>query len=80
MCIRDSNRAGYAQAYPSLELSLTDTQDAAIARRVFLPSEYLSPKLLADPHVVANTDVPVRLWIEAKEITASGYRLYVFYP
>ena len=74
------NRAGYAQAYPSLELSLTDTQDAAIARRVFLPSEYLSPKLLADPHFVANTDVPVRLWIEAKEITASGYRLYVFYP
>lgn len=35
------NRASYEQDYPALELSLTDTQDAAIARRVFMPGEYL---------------------------------------
>ena len=74
------NRANYGQAYPALELSLTDTQDAAIARRVFLPSEYLSPKLAEDKLFLANSDVPVRVWIEAKEISAAGYRLYVFYP
>lgn len=74
------NRASYGQAYPSLELSLTDTQDAAIARRVFSPSEYLSPKIPADQSFAANSDVAVHLWIEAKEISASGYRLYVFYP
>ncbi len=28
----------------------------------------------------ANSDVGVHLWIEAKEISAAGYRLYVFYP
>ena len=74
------NRANYGQAYPALELSLTDTQDAAIARRVFLPAEYLSPKLAENKLFSANSDVSVRVWIEAKEISAAGYRLYVFYP
>lgn len=74
------NRANYAQAFPSLELSLTDTQDVAIARRVFPPGEYLSPSVAADQPFAANTDVVVRLWIEASDIGASGYRLYVFYP
>ncbi len=74
------NRAPYAQAYPSLELSLTDTHDAAIARRVFPPREYLSPKLPADQPFAANTDIAVRLWIEARDVSAAGYRLYVFYP
>lgn len=74
------NRANYEQAYPSLELSLTDTQDAAIARRVFSPGEYLSPKIPADQPFAANSDVAVHLWIEAKEISAAGYRLYIFYP
>ncbi|MBK7355070.1 DUF3426 domain-containing protein [Propionivibrio sp.] len=74
------NRASYEQDYPALELSLTDTQDAAIARRVFMPGEYLPSKLPVDQPFVANTDVAVRLWIEAKDISAAGYRLYVFYP
>ena len=74
------NRAGYAQAYPSLELALTDTQDNAIARRIFAPEEYLPVKLKSDQPFPANSDIAVRLWIEAKEIPAAGYRLYVFYP
>lgn len=74
------NRAAYEQAYPSLELSLTDTADAAIARRVFPPAEYLSAKIPADQPFKANSDVAVRLWIEARDVSAAGYRLYVFYP
>ncbi|MBK7422007.1 MAG: zinc-ribbon domain-containing protein [Propionivibrio sp.] len=74
------NRANYGQAFPSLELSLTDTQDVAIARRVFPPEEYLSPSVAADQPFAANSDVTVRLWMEASDIGATGYRLYVFYP
>ena len=74
------NRAGYEQAYPFLELTLTDTQDATIARRVFTPAEYLPPKRLADERFAGGADVAVRLWIEATEMTPAGYRLYVFYP
>ena len=74
------NRAPYAQDYPSLELSLTDTQDVAIARRVFSPQDYLPPKFAAEKAFPANADIPVRLWIEARELSPAGYRLYVFYP
>lgn len=74
------NRASYAQAYPALELTLTDTQDAALARRVFAPTEYLPAKISNGQPFAASADVAVRLWIEAKEISAAGYRLYVFYP
>ncbi len=74
------NRARFGQAYPSLELTLTDTQDAAIARRIFAPAEYLPAKTAAGQPFAANSDVAVKLWIEAREISAAGYRLYVFYP
>ncbi|MFZ2854875.1 MAG: DUF3426 domain-containing protein [Rhodocyclaceae bacterium] len=74
------NRAAYEQAYPLLELSLTDTLDNAIARRVFQPAEYLPPQNPPDQAFPANADIAVRLWVEAKEIAAAGYRLYVFYP
>lgn len=74
------NRAAYAQAYPLLELSLTDTLDNAIARRVFQPAEYLPPQNPPDQAFPANADIAVRLWVEAREIAAAGYRLYVFYP
>ena len=74
------NRANYGQAYPALELTLTDTHDAALARRVFAPTEYLPVMIAAGQPFAANADVAVRLWIEAKEISAAGYRLYVFYP
>lgn len=73
------NRAPYAQAWPSLELTLTDVQDNALLRRVLQPSEYLPSKV--DPTVFPpNADVAVHLWLEAKDVSAAGYRLYVFYP
>lgn len=74
------NRANYAQEFPFLELSLTDTADAILARRVFAPGEYLSSRQLAEEPFAANADIAVRLLIEAKDMTAAGYRLYVFYP
>ena len=74
------NRAPYAQAYPALELTLTDTNDKAVARRVWLPEEYLPPASLEERSFAANSDLDVRLWLEAREINAAGYRLYVFYP
>lgn len=74
------NRAAYAQAYPALELTLTDTKDKAIARRVLLPDEYLPPASLEQKSFAAHAEVDLRLWLEAKDLSAAGYRLYVFYP
>jgi len=73
------NRAAYAQAWPLLEITLTDVQDNAVLRRVLQPAEYLPTK--ADPTLFPpNGEVAIRLWLEAKEVAAAGYRLYVFYP
>ena len=74
------NRATYAQAFPSLELTLTDTEDNAVAKRILPPSEYLPARLKDTTAFAANTDIAVRLWIEARDLAAAGYRLYVFYP
>ena len=36
-----TNRADFNQAYPNLEVTLTDTQDQPKVRRIFKPNEYL---------------------------------------
>lgn len=74
------NRAPFAQEYPALELTLTDTADRALVRRVLAPADYLSPRLLPDTGLAAGKEVPVDLSIEAPEVAAAGYRLYLFYP
>lgn len=73
------NRATFAQAWPALELTLTDTHDTVISRRVLHAEEYLPPG--ADQHAFpARNDMAIRLWLEAKGVGAAGYRLYLFYP
>ncbi len=73
------NRARYAQAWPTLELTLTDTNDNVVARRVMYAAHYLPPGTAQDAFP-ANGEVAVRLWIDAKDLGAVGYRLYIFYP
>jgi len=74
------NRAGYAQAYPAIELALTDTRDKVIVRRVLLPEEYLPPGMLAAGPFPASSDLDIRLRLETRSVEAAGYRLYLFYP
>lgn len=73
------NRATFAQAWPLLELTLTDTQDAVISRRVLSAEEYLPPGSHT-PAFAGRSDIAIKLWLEAKGVGASGYRLYLFYP
>lgn len=72
------NRAPYAQAWPALELTLTDTNDTVVARRVLNAADYLPPKADAASFAGAS-EIGLKLWLEAKQ-PAAGYRLYVFYP
>jgi hypothetical protein len=74
------NRAPFAQQFPHLELTLTDTADKAIARKVLAPADYLSPKTSLADGMPPNADVAVSLGINPGEMAASGYRLYLFYP
>lgn len=74
------NQARYAQAYPAIELTLTDTKDKVIARRVLLPEEYLPPATLETQSFAAASDIDVLLRLETQSIEAAGYRLYLFHP
>jgi predicted Zn finger-like uncharacterized protein len=73
------NTAALPVAVPALELSLTDTRDSVIARRVFLPSELPgAPALLP---AQGNLSLSLRLSItDAGAVPMAGYRALVFYP
>jgi predicted Zn finger-like uncharacterized protein len=71
------NNATYVQAWPHLELTLTDAYDARLARRVFTPQDYL-PASTAPAFAPGNT--PVRLTLHVGDMPVSGYSLYLFYP
>jgi predicted Zn finger-like uncharacterized protein len=66
-------------ALPALELSLTDTRDQVISRRVFLPEEWPdAPEVLP---AQGSLTVSFRLSLSVGEATPmAGYRALVFYP
>lgn len=74
------NRAAFAQNYPALELTLTDTSDQAVARRVLGAVDYLPPESKAGPGLGPNSEVTLHLAMDTGELNAAGYRLYLFYP
>lgn len=72
------NRAPFAQAWPHLELTLTDARDRPVLRRALAPAEYLPPAPAKG--FPARGEQAVQLVIELTDTTAAGYRLYLFYP
>lgn len=75
------NQAAFPQIFPSLELTLTDTQDRALASRIFTPGEYLKEnRHLSDNTIEPNKEVSVTLRIDSGDLNAAGYRLLLLYP
>lgn len=74
------NRAPFAQQFPHLELTLTDTADQAIARKVLAPADYLPPATSIADGMPPNADIMLAVGVEPRDMPASGYRLYLFYP
>ena len=74
------NRAPYSQAFPNLELTLNDTRDNALARRVFRPADYL-PQLESETlGLLPQHEISVRLYLETADLRPTGYRLALLYP
>lgn len=74
------NRAPYPQAFPNLELTLNDTQDNALARRVFRPADYLPPLESETLGLLPQHEISVRLYLETADLRPTGYRLALLYP
>lgn len=73
------NRAPHPQAYPHLELTLTDARDRPLARRVLAPQDW-TPGADIEGGFDAGREIAVTLPFEAAGLDAAGYRIYIFYP
>jgi predicted Zn finger-like uncharacterized protein len=74
------NRGPVDVARPALELTLTNVQDQTIARRIFLPGDYLPGAADASRAMPARAEVEVRLELDTADLKPAGYRLFLFYP
>ncbi len=73
------NRSDLPLAVPALELTLTDTRDQTVARRVFLPSEWPGQPVVVPAR--GSLSVQLQLAIDLGEsVPMAGYRALVFYP
>lgn len=75
------NAATMPLAMPAIELSLLDTQEQAVVRRVLTPADYGAPGVLA---ARADRAASLPLTLSASEAAAlppiAGYRVEAFYP
>lgn len=73
------NRSATVEAWPNIELTLNDSNEQPVLRRVFLPREYLLPSQSEATGLVANSEQSVRIYFELDNLKAAGYRIYLFY-
>lgn len=74
------NTAAWPQAWPHLELTLTDAAGQPLARRHFAPQDYLPKGARIADGIPPNEEVSIRLPLELVGIEAVGYKLFVYYP
>lgn len=74
------NTASMEIAKPALELTLTDSQDQALLRRVILPAELedQKPSLAAGEEV--SWAIPIAVKTAEGSVRIAGYRVLAFYP
>lgn len=69
------NHATVALGYPALDVVLTNTREHTVARRIFLPAEYLGAGRDARSGIPPNAEITVRLDIDSGNLGAAGFRL-----
>lgn len=74
------NQGTLVQAWPHIELALTDANNKPLLRRVFKPSEYLPHGVSPAAGFAARTEQPVRLYFQLEQLKPSDYHIAVFYP
>jgi hypothetical protein len=75
------NAASVPLAMPAVELSLLDTQEQAVVRRVLLPADFgAPPELAARGERVASMPLALDAAQTASLPPVAGYRLVAFYP
>ena len=73
------NQGNVGQAWPNLEMVLTDANDKPLLRRVFMPRDYLT-EADAAKGFGARSEQPIKLFFELNQAKPAGYHLAIFYP
>jgi len=75
------NQGNLVQAWPSIELELTDANDKAVLRRVFAPGEYLPQNgAAAAGGFGPRSEQPIKLHFALADLKPSSYHIFIFYP
>ena len=69
------NRAATELGFPALDVVLTNIKDHTVARRIFLPADYLAPGKDVRRGIAPNAEVTIRLDLETGDLGAVGFRL-----
>ncbi|MBT9569101.1 MAG: DUF3426 domain-containing protein [Thiobacillus sp.] len=73
------NRAGHAQAWPVLVLTLMDQRNRPLARRSFAPSEYLGDMQRIANGIPARSEQGLTLPLNVKDLKPMGFDLRLTY-
>jgi SOS-response transcriptional repressor LexA len=73
------NNANYTQAYPNIELTLTDADDQPALIRLVKPEEYLKTGTVVAAGIGGRAEVRVKLAIHASGTPVAGYRVLLVY-
>lgn len=73
------NNADYVQAYPNLELTLTDAEDKPVLRKLVKPQEYLQTSSNVATGIAAHKAERVKLMINVHNLSVAGYRVFLTY-
>lgn len=74
------NNGNLPQAWPHIELTLNDTAEQPVVKRVFPPKEYLPATLTVADGFTQNSEQQVTVRFTLTDAVAAGYRVYLFYP
>ena len=73
------NNAPHAQAFPNIELTLTDTDDQPVLRKLVPPKDYLNSGVNIADGMTANEEVRINLAINVQNLSVAGYRVLITY-
>jgi predicted Zn finger-like uncharacterized protein len=73
------NHGAVAQAYPMIELTLTNMADEPVLRKILKPAEYLPPSSKATEGLAAQQEQPVKTTLGIEEKAITGFRVAIAY-
>ncbi|WP_020167122.1 MULTISPECIES: zinc-ribbon and DUF3426 domain-containing protein [Methylotenera] len=73
------NNSNHVQAYPNIELTLTDAEDKPVLRKLVKPQEYLQPTTDPAKGIGAHDEERIKLAINVHALSVAGYRVLLTY-